>query len=135
MMAKNDKTKKLNETSAADIDRFEEIIGEIARLVDDAFTIVRMSGNRTEEERARSYWRGHIQGALGENYSEYAGGSMVSMEDTLNTLREDNPSEDEEEGDEEGPGAENESKVEEKKTEDPVDEQTKRIVKDVFEAQ
>lgn len=80
-------SKKLKENSEDDVNRFEEIIMEIAGLTEEAYNIIKSSGNRAEAERARSYWRGHIQGALGRNFSEYMGGSMHTMEDSLEVLQ------------------------------------------------
>jgi len=71
-----------------DTERFEEIMREIVQLTEEAYEITGSSGNRTVAERARLYWRGHIQGAVGESYSEYTGGSMYSMEDTLGELKD-----------------------------------------------
>jgi hypothetical protein len=71
----------------SDLVRFEKIIQRIATLVEEAYEITRDSGNETIENEAYSYWRGNIQNALGEDYSEYLGSSGSSMQKTLEKLR------------------------------------------------
>ena len=63
---------------SSDKDRFEEIIGEIKSLVEEAICLVPSEGS----DRARSYWYAHIVTSLDEDH-EYAAGSMCSMQNTL----------------------------------------------------
>jgi endonuclease/exonuclease/phosphatase family metal-dependent hydrolase len=67
-----------------DLDRLEEIKDEMWRLNDEAMDILRGS---TEEDRARSYWYAHIQGALDKENSQYMGGSMYDLQSAINALR------------------------------------------------
>ena len=46
-----------------------------------------------ERDAARAYWIGHILGAL-DNESEYMGGSMTTMQDSIDAIREGGDSED-----------------------------------------
>lgn len=75
----------VDDQDSGDADRFEEIINEIASLTEEAYNLIPRKG--MTRERARQYWRGHIQGALGTSHSEYMGGSMFTMEDTLEEMR------------------------------------------------
>ena len=63
--------------------RFEEIIGEIKELLEEAFDLV----PDHERPRAESYWYSHISMALDEDHG-YMGGSMCSMQDTLEEFDE-----------------------------------------------
>jgi hypothetical protein len=56
---------------------------EIKELLDNASRLVR--GTR-EEERAKGYWIAHIRCALDKEHG-YLGGSMVTMQDTIDALR------------------------------------------------
>lgn len=117
------KPAKVNEgVSQDDIDRFKEIMQEMSELVNEAYEIAR-AGGKSIEDRAQSYWRGHIQGAIGESYSEYLGGSMYSMEDTLGEL-EGEPSD---EGDEDDMDDDDESDVEEGKVPNDSDPEDKKV--------
>lgn len=69
-----------------DIDRLEEIKEELLTLMDEAKHLVR-SGENLTYERARSYWIPHVIMALTKEH-EYLGGSMVTMEDTIEELKE-----------------------------------------------
>jgi len=66
-------------------DRFEEIIGEIKELLNEAIDLVPEGFARC---RAQSYWYPHITTALDDDH-EYIGGSMCTMEDTLNEFDEE----------------------------------------------
>lgn len=66
-----------------DVERLIEIQSEIDDLVGEARDIVRDYG--TIADRAESYWVPHILGAL-FNETEWVGGSMTTMEDTINEL-------------------------------------------------
>jgi hypothetical protein len=70
-----------------DIDRLEEIRDEIKELLDEATGILRRGGGITYE-RARSYWLAHIRTALDKDH-DYLGGSMVTMQNTIDELGED----------------------------------------------
>ena len=77
--------------------RFEEIKVQIKELLDEALDLVPDGGVK---ERARAYWYPQIIVALDSNH-EYMGGSMCSMEDTLNEFNEEEDYDDEEYDDEE----------------------------------
>lgn len=63
--------------------RLAEIQGEIQELLYEAKDLIRENAkNSTTYERARIYWIAHIEGALSKN-SEWLGGSMFTMEDTI----------------------------------------------------
>lgn len=70
--------------------RFEEIIGEIKVLIEEGLNLVPSGGVK---ERARSYWYSQIVTALDDDH-EYMGGSMCTMEDTLNEFDEEEDYED-----------------------------------------
>ena len=70
--------------------RFEEIIGEIKELLEEAFDLV----PEHARDRAESYWFAHISMALDEDHG-YVGSSMCSMQDTAEEF--DYEDEDEEE--------------------------------------
>lgn len=78
-------------------ERILEITEEIRELLQEAMDLVRSEGTDFDRERARSYWYGHIQIALGGEHG-YMGRSMCSMEDTANELMEEIEDEDEDEG-------------------------------------
>lgn len=46
--------------------RLEEIRSEMMDLLEESMNIIRMSGNRSVYERAKSYWIGAIDAGLGE---------------------------------------------------------------------
>ena len=71
--------------------RFEEIKVQIKELIDEAIDLVPEGGVK---ECARSYWYSHIVMAL-DNDHEYIGGSMVTMEDTINEFDEEEEYDDE----------------------------------------
>ena len=73
------------------IERLREIQGEIDGLVNEAERLIRESGSDMAYSRAKSYWIGHILGALTGR------GSMVTCEDTINEMEEEIESEQEEE--------------------------------------
>ena len=64
------------------IDRFEEIMGDITDMVDEAMQIVRDHGDRSAYNRADSYWRGHITQAVEKR-------DWFSMAATLEELRDE----------------------------------------------
>lgn len=61
-----------------DQERFEEIIGEISELAKEALDLL----PEDMQENASSYWYSHILCALNDDH-EFAGGSMLHMNDTL----------------------------------------------------
>lgn len=69
--------------------RFEEIIGQIRELLEEAIDLVPES-NRA---RAESYWYPHIVTSL-DNDHEFMGGSMCCMNDTLEEWDESDEDED-----------------------------------------
>ena len=81
---KEEKARLLKESQDEDAYRFEEIMQEMYELNEEALRIVNESGTASRE-RAYRYWYAHIQGAIGQD-SDFLGGSMVSMSDTLEEL-------------------------------------------------
>ena len=74
-------TRTNNET----IERLEEIRDEIKDLVREARGLV----NGTKEKKAaEAYWIAHVLGALDDDHG-YLGGSMTTMQDTIDALRGD----------------------------------------------
>ena len=73
--------------------RFNEIRGEIAALIDEALHLL---PEGFERQRAKSYWYGHIQGALGGQFNHCMGGSMVNMEDSSLCVDDDEDEDDDE---------------------------------------
>ena len=67
--------------------RFEEIIGEIKELLEEAIDLV--PGHSLE--RAKSYWYAHISVALDHDHG-YMGNSMCCMKDTLEEFEEEDSS-------------------------------------------
>ena len=63
--------------------RLEEIQGEMDDLLEEAFGVLRGTG---EEEAARGYWYAHIKGALDKDESGFLGGSMIDMQSTIEGL-------------------------------------------------
>ena len=74
--------------------RFEEIKEQIKELLEEAISLV-PSGERA---RAESYWFAGISIALDEDH-DYLGGSMCSMQDTINEWNDGDDDEEEEEED------------------------------------
>ena len=64
--------------------RFEEIIGEIKELLEEALDLVPEGMARS---RAESYWYGNMIVNVNEDHG-YMGGSMCSMQDTLEEFDE-----------------------------------------------
>ena len=81
-------------------ERILEISEEIRDLLQEAMDLVRSEGTDFDRERARSYWYGHIQIALGGDHG-YMGRSMCSMADTAEELMTDEEGETEESEEEE----------------------------------
>lgn len=69
--------------------RFEEIICEIKELLEEAIDLV--PGHA--RARAEAYWYAHISTSLNEDHG-YLGGSMCSMQDTLEDFDEEEEEED-----------------------------------------
>ena len=64
--------------------RFEEIIGEIKELLEEAFDLVPAGSARA---RAKSYWYGNMIVNVDEDHG-FMGSSMCSMQDTLEEFDE-----------------------------------------------
>ena len=64
--------------------RFEEIIGEIKELLEEALDLVPEGYVRS---RAESYWYAHMIVNVTDDHG-YMGGSMCSMQDTLEEFDE-----------------------------------------------
>lgn len=67
--------------------RLEEIKDEMLGLLGEAEGLIRDEAKGMEYERARSYWLAHIETALTNDHG-YLGGSMVTMQDTIQELEE-----------------------------------------------
>lgn len=83
-------------------ERFEEIMEEIKSLVEEAY---RGLPNRFEKDRAKAYWYGHIMTAVDKN-NDFIGGSMATMEDSLNSFCDEDDEEEEDDEDIEDDGEE-----------------------------
>lgn len=70
----------------------EEIKEQIKGLVYEAFELIPRDGMYAS--RARSYWYAHILTAL-DDESEFMGGSMHSMQDTIDEIRSGDEDDDE----------------------------------------
>lgn len=68
-----------------DLARFEEIMGEIKELAEEAYRITRRAGNDITTERARSYWYPHIVTNINHDH-DYMTREMFTMEDTWHEL-------------------------------------------------
>ena len=71
--------------------RFEEIKEQIKELLEEAISLV----PDAERNRAESYWFAEISIALDE-YHDYLGGSMCSMQDTIDEWNDGDDDEEEE---------------------------------------
>tara|TARA_B000000557_G_C20416088_1_gene292607 strand:+ start:103 stop:423 length:321 start_codon:yes stop_codon:yes gene_type:complete len=69
----------------SDKQRFEEIIGEIKELLEEAIDLVPEGISRS---RAESYWYAHMIVNVSDDH-DYMGGSMHSMQDTLEEFDEE----------------------------------------------
>jgi hypothetical protein len=65
------------------VDRFQEIMYTISELAQEAVDLL----PEHAVAAAKSYWYPHILCAIGDSYHDYLGGSMCSMEDSLETLQ------------------------------------------------
>lgn len=74
--------------------RFEEIKDQIKELLEEAISLVPSA----ESDRAESYWYAHISMALDEDH-DYLGGSMCSMQDTINEWHDGDDDEEDEDWD------------------------------------
>lgn len=74
----------MNADTQETVDRLEEIRIEIEELAREAVGML----DGITRERARSYWFAHIICALSKE-SEFLGSSMITMEETIEELRED----------------------------------------------
>lgn len=77
----------------SDKHRFEEIIGKIKVLLDEALELV---PEGISKSRAKSYWYAHMVVNIDEDH-EYMSGSMCSMQDTLEEFDEIDEVDEEEE--------------------------------------
>ena len=66
------------------IDALGDRLEQIKELTEEAYELVR---GTPVERSAHSYWRPHILGALDKD-NEYMGGSMTTMQDSIDELRE-----------------------------------------------
>ena len=69
---------------SSDKQRFEEIIGEIRELLNEALGLVPEGYSRS---RAASYWYAHMIINVTDDH-DYMGGCMVGMQDTLEDFDE-----------------------------------------------
>ena len=74
----------------SDKNRFEEIIGEIKELLEEALDLVPEGYARS---RAESYWYAHMIVNVTEDHG-YMSDSMCSMQDTLEEFEEEDEEED-----------------------------------------
>jgi len=83
-----DKSKVLKENSGSYdlVSRFEEIMSEIADLVDEAYNITYASQDSMNAERSKSYWYATMLGNIGGDYSNGYSGSMFNMNDVLRDM-------------------------------------------------
>ncbi len=70
-------------------ERLNEIKEQMLELLDEAKNLI---PEGMTKERARCYWYAHIKTALLKEH-EYLGGSLVTMEDTINELDEEETAE------------------------------------------
>jgi hypothetical protein len=95
--------------NASNVERVAEIKNEIKTLLEEAFNLIRFecAGDNSTSviyERARSYWYAHIAMALDKEHN-YLGGSMFTMQDTIDDMQsyiedEENCEDEEEENEE-----------------------------------
>ena len=76
----------MNELTRKQLNRLRYIQDKMWRLNQEA---VRIMQGTSEEGRAHSYWGAHIEGALNKNRSDFLGGSMFDMEQSISSLEED----------------------------------------------
>lgn len=69
-----------------DINRLEEIKEEMLELLDEADRLL-SGAEGMVYDRAKAYWIPHIKMALTKEH-DYLGGSMETLEDTIEELRE-----------------------------------------------
>ena len=67
------------------IDELNELKEQMLESLDRAATLIRASGYDGALLRAESYWLAHARMAITHQHS-YLGGSMVSMEDTIEEI-------------------------------------------------
>lgn len=70
-------------TNSERVDELLRIKDAIAELIGEAEGLL---AGTPEWRSARSYWIGHLHGALERNSGGYCGGSMVTMADTIEAL-------------------------------------------------
>lgn len=68
------------------IDELTEIQAEILDALERAENLLQGAGYHGALTRAKSYWLAHAKMAITRQH-EYLGGSMVTMEDTIEDLR------------------------------------------------
>lgn len=73
------------------IQTLEELQTTVAHALSEAESELRRLGPEFNHlhTAARSYWIAHIQVALGGDYNEYMGGSMTSIQDTIDELEKE----------------------------------------------
>lgn len=69
------------------VEVLEEAKEEIEAALEKAYRALHTVGGITFE-RARSYWYAHVRMALDKNH-DYLGGSMITMQDTIDELEAD----------------------------------------------
>lgn len=74
-----------------DVARLQEIKDEIKNLMEESRSILQDAPSHVWE-RAKGYWYAHILTALDDD-SEFLGGSMCYMQDTIDSLDVDNEDE------------------------------------------
>lgn len=70
------------------VDELGEIQSQILELVEQAGGLLRRNGLHGALLRAESYWIAHITTAVSNDHG-YLGGSMVSLQDTIEEIEEE----------------------------------------------
>jgi hypothetical protein len=73
----------MRQPTETDVERLREIKESILELLEEARQIVR---GTSEEERARSYWYGHIRSSIDDEHMYV--GRTTTIDDTIETLQE-----------------------------------------------
>ena len=77
-----------------DVDRLNDIRSTIMDLLTEANNLVRQHGSKHELERAKAYWIGHIDSALGAgNYMDLPCNLLTTIESIESTLPSENDEE------------------------------------------
>ena len=75
------------------VDELAEIQSQILELVEQARALLRRNELRGALMRAESYWIAHVTTAISNNHG-YLGKSMVSLQDTIDEIKDGEDDED-----------------------------------------